>query len=45
MLSPVWKQRKDAFLKKITEATSAQAQMEVSDICYAAFADKEVILF
>ena len=36
---------KDGFLKKITEATSAQAQMEVSDICYAAFADKEVILF
>lgn len=36
---------KDGFLKKVTEATSAQAKVEVSDICYAAFADKEVILF
>ena len=36
---------KDGFLKKVTEATSAQATMDVSDICYAAFTDKDVILF
>ena len=37
--------QKDGFIKKVTEATSGQAKLEISDMCFAAFTEKDVILF
>ena len=34
--------QKEAFLKKVTEATNGQAQIEDLGLCFAAFCGKEV---